>query len=64
MPLMAVLLRPSNRTGSAYMTKWRFLPVPLGMLALAGELLRILGCSVEIIDMRGENPYFMVKESQ
>ncbi|MCL4358785.1 MAG: hypothetical protein M1463_01015 [Candidatus Thermoplasmatota archaeon] len=46
------------------MTKWRFLSAPLGLLALAGELLRIPGCSVEIIDMRGENPYFMVKESQ
>ena len=55
MPLKAVLLRPSNRTGSAYMTKWGFLPAPLGLLALAGELLRIPGCSVEIIDMEGDN---------
>ena len=55
MPLMAVLLRPSNRTGSAYMTKWRFLPDPLGLLALAGEMLRIPGCSFEIMDMSGEN---------
>ncbi|OWP55994.1 MAG: B12-binding domain-containing radical SAM protein [Thermoplasmatales archaeon B_DKE] len=55
MPFKVVLLRPSNKTGSAYMTKWGFLPAPLGLLALAGELLRIPGCTVDIIDMEGDN---------
>ncbi len=55
MQLRTVLIRPSNKTGSAYMTKWGFLPAPLGLLALAGEILRIPGSAVEIIDMEGDN---------
>ncbi len=55
MSLRAVLLRPSNKTGSGYLTKWGFLPAPLGLLALAGELLRIKGSKVKIIDMEADN---------
>jgi anaerobic magnesium-protoporphyrin IX monomethyl ester cyclase len=54
MPLRTVLIRPSNKTGSAYLSKWGFLPAPLGLLTLAGELMRIEGSTVKIIDMEGE----------
>ncbi len=53
--MRAVLIRPSNKTGSAYLQKWGFLPTPLGLLIMAGELLRIEGTSVKIIDMEAEN---------
>ncbi|MGC8644851.1 MAG: B12-binding domain-containing radical SAM protein [Thermoplasmata archaeon] len=55
MPVKAVLIRPSNRTGSGYLTKWGFLPAPLGLLSLAGEILRVEGSKVKIIDMEGDN---------
>ncbi len=55
MSLRTVLIRPSNKTGSAYLSKWGFLPAPLGLLTLAGELLRIEGSRVKIIDMEGDN---------
>ncbi len=55
MAIRAVLIRPSNKTGSAYLTKWGFLPAPLGLLALAGEILRINNSNVKIIDMEGDN---------
>ncbi len=55
MGIRAVFIRPSNKTGSAYMTKWGFLPAPLGLLTLAGEVLRIPGSKVEIIDMEGDS---------
>lgn len=55
MAFRAVLIRPSNRTGSAYMTKWGFLPAPLSLLTLAGEILRLEGSTVKIIDMEGDD---------
>ena len=55
MTLKALFIRPSNRTGSAYLSKWGFLPAPLGLLALAGEIQRIPDSTVKIIDMEGEN---------
>lgn len=55
MAIRAVFIRPSNKTGSAYLTKWGFLPAPLGLLALAGEILRIENSSVKIIDMEGDD---------
>ncbi|MEM1613701.1 MAG: radical SAM protein [Thermoplasmatales archaeon] len=54
MPVSAVLIRPSNKTGSGYLTKWGFLPAPLGLLSLAGEILRVEGSRVKIIDMEGD----------
>ncbi|WP_393971921.1 cobalamin-dependent protein [Oxyplasma meridianum] len=54
MAVKALFIRPSNKTGSAYLSKWGFLPAPLGLLALAGEILRIHGSTVKIIDMEGE----------
>lgn len=36
------------------MTKWGFLPAPLSLLTLAGEVLRIRGSEVKIIDMEGD----------
>jgi anaerobic magnesium-protoporphyrin IX monomethyl ester cyclase len=55
MSLRTVLIRPSNKTGSAYLSKFGFLPAPLGLLALAGELKSIDGSTVKIIDMEGDN---------
>lgn len=55
MALRALFIRPSNRTGSAYMTKWGFLPAPLSLLTLAGEILRIKDSQVKIIDMEGDD---------
>ncbi|MCL4341362.1 MAG: B12-binding domain-containing radical SAM protein [Candidatus Thermoplasmatota archaeon] len=54
MTLRAVFIRPSNKTGSAYMTKWGFLPAPLSLLTLAGEIRRIQDSSIKIIDMEGD----------
>jgi len=54
MPIRAVLIRPTNKTGSGYLTKWGFLPAPLGLLTLAGEILRVEGSKVKIIDMEGD----------
>ncbi len=50
----AVFIRPSNPTGSAYLTKWGFLPVPLGLLQLAGCVLTIKGSSAKVIDMEAD----------
>ncbi len=55
MALRALFIRPSNRTGSAYMTKWGFLPAPLSLLTLAGEVLRLKDSEVKILDMEGDN---------
>ncbi|GGM66107.1 B12-binding domain-containing radical SAM protein [Thermogymnomonas acidicola] len=55
MAVRAVFIRPTNKTGSGYLTKWGFLPTPLGLLDLAGEVLRIPGSRVKIIDMEGDN---------
>ena len=55
MVFRAVFIRPSNRTGSAYLSKWGFLPAPLGLLALAGEIKRIKDSQVKIIDMEADS---------
>ena len=55
MVFRAVFIRPSNRTGSAYLSKWGFLPAPLGLLALAGEIKRIKDSQVKIIDMEADD---------
>lgn len=49
-----VLIRPSNPSGSTYLTKWGFLPVPLGLLQLAGSLLTLEDARVKIIDMEAD----------
>ncbi len=64
--MKTVLLRPSNPGGSAYLTKFGFLPAPLGLLQLAGSLLTLDDSKVKIIDMEagGKNPYFLIKEAE
>ncbi|MGC8558958.1 MAG: B12-binding domain-containing radical SAM protein, partial [Nitrososphaeria archaeon] len=47
-------IRPSNYSGSAYLTKWGFLPAPLGILQLAGAVLTLKGSSVKVIDMEAD----------
>jgi anaerobic magnesium-protoporphyrin IX monomethyl ester cyclase len=49
-----VLIRPSNPSGSAYLTKFGFLPVPLGLLDLAGSILTLEDSKVKIIDMEAD----------
>ncbi len=49
-----VLVRPSHRTGSLFLKKLGFLPVPIGLLQLAGELLRSNDNTVTVIDMEAD----------
>lgn len=53
--MKTVLIRPSNSSGSAYLTKFGFLPVPLGLLQLAGCLLTMENSSVKVIDMEADS---------
>lgn len=48
------LVRPSHKTGSLFLKKLGFLPVPIGLLQLAGELLRSDSNSVSVIDMEAD----------
>lgn len=50
-----MLLRPSHRTGSLFLKKLGFLPVPIGLLQLAGELLRSGKNTVSVVDMEADN---------
>jgi anaerobic magnesium-protoporphyrin IX monomethyl ester cyclase len=52
--MKTLLIRPSNPGGSAYLTKWGFLPVPLGLLQLAGSLLTLDDSVVKILDMEAD----------
>lgn len=52
--MKAVFLRPSNPTGSAYLTKFGFLPVPLGLLQLAADVRALGGWEVEVVDMEAD----------
>jgi anaerobic magnesium-protoporphyrin IX monomethyl ester cyclase len=52
--MKSVLIRPTNPTGSIYLTKWGFLPVPIGLLQLAGCLLSLEDSHVKVIDMEAE----------
>lgn len=49
-----VFIRPSNPSGSAYLTKFGFLPIPLGLLDLAGAMLTLEDSKVKIIDMEAD----------
>lgn len=52
--MKTVLIRPSNPGGSAYLTKFGFLPAPLGLLQLAGSLLILDDSQVKVIDMEAD----------
>jgi anaerobic magnesium-protoporphyrin IX monomethyl ester cyclase len=52
--LKTVLIKPSNPTGSGYLTEWGFLPTPLGLLQLAGCLLTMDNSEVKIVDMEAD----------
>jgi anaerobic magnesium-protoporphyrin IX monomethyl ester cyclase len=52
--LKTLLIRPSNPTGSAYLTSFGFLPTPLGLLQLAGDLLTLDNSQVRVIDMEAD----------
>jgi len=52
--MRALLIRPSNPSESAYLTKWGFLPAPLGLLQLAGELLSSGDNEVRVLDMEAD----------
>lgn len=53
--MKTVLIRPSNPTGSVYLTKFGFLPVPIGLLQLAGCLLTLDNSQVKVIDMEADS---------
>jgi anaerobic magnesium-protoporphyrin IX monomethyl ester cyclase len=52
--MKVVLVRPSNPTGSGYLTEWGFLPTPLGLLQLAGCLLTMKNTKVKVVDMEAD----------
>jgi anaerobic magnesium-protoporphyrin IX monomethyl ester cyclase len=52
--MKAVLIRPSNPTGSGYLTEWGFLPTPLGLLQLAGCLQTLNDSEVKVVDMEAD----------
>ena len=52
--MKTLLIRPSNPGGSAYLTKWGFLPAPLGLLQLAGSLLTLGDSEVRVLDMEAD----------
>jgi len=52
--MKTVLIRPSNPTGSGYLTEWGFLSTPLGLLQLAGCLLTMDDSEVKVIDMEAD----------
>ena len=52
--MKTLLIRPSNPGGSAYLTKWGFLPAPLGLLQLAGSLLTLDDSEVRVLDMEAD----------
>ncbi|PSN93671.1 B12-binding domain-containing radical SAM protein [Candidatus Marsarchaeota G2 archaeon ECH_B_2] len=60
--MKALLIRPSNPTGSAYLTKFGFLPTPLGLLQLAGDLLTIPGTEVRLVDMEADRANATVEQ--
>ncbi len=49
-----VLIRPSNRSGSLYLTKMGFLPIPLGLVQLASSIRSVPGNYASIIDMEAD----------
>ena len=51
--MRAVFVRPSNPSGSAYLTKFGFLPAPLSLLPLAA-VLRERGDEVQVLDMEAD----------
>ncbi|MEM3852399.1 MAG: radical SAM protein [Methanomassiliicoccales archaeon] len=50
-----VLIRPSNRSGSLYLTKMGFLPIPLGLVQLASMARGVDGNRVSVIDMEADH---------
>jgi len=52
--MKTLLIRPSNPGGSAYLTKWGFLPAPLGLLQLAGSLLTLDDSEARVLDMEAD----------
>jgi anaerobic magnesium-protoporphyrin IX monomethyl ester cyclase len=52
--MKTVLIRPSNRSGSLYLNKMGFLPIPLGLVQLASSIRAVQGNSVSILDMEAD----------
>jgi Fe-S oxidoreductase len=52
--MKAMFVRPSNPTKSAYMNSFGFLPVPLGLIQLAGNVLTVDGTEARVIDMEAD----------
>ena len=52
--MKVVFIRPSNPTGSGYLRSFGFLPVPLGLLQLAGDVRATGNHEIKIIDMEAD----------
>jgi anaerobic magnesium-protoporphyrin IX monomethyl ester cyclase len=53
--MRALFIRPNNPSGSGYLRSFGFLPTPLGLLQLAGDVLSVNGWEARIIDMEADN---------
>lgn len=54
--MKAVLIRPINPTGSGYLRSFGFLPLPLGLLQLAGDIRAVNETSeIKVIDMEADD---------
>ncbi len=52
--MKALLIRPTNPTGSGYNKSFGFMPTPLGLLQLAGDLRAVGNWDVKVIDMEAD----------
>ncbi|TRM86553.1 B12-binding domain-containing radical SAM protein, partial [Sulfolobus sp. E3] len=52
--MKALLIRPTNPTGSGYNKSFGFMPTPLGLLQLAGDLRATGNWDVKVIDMEAD----------
>ncbi len=52
--MRALLIRPTNPTGSGYNKSFGFMPIPLGLIQLAGDLRATGNWDIKIVDMEAE----------
>ncbi|AWS00380.1 B12-binding domain-containing radical SAM protein [Metallosphaera hakonensis] len=52
--MKVIFIRPSNPTGSGYLRSFGFIPVPLGLIQLAGDVRSTGDHQVRIIDMEAD----------
>ncbi|AAY81091.1 B12-binding domain-containing radical SAM protein [Sulfolobus acidocaldarius] len=53
--MKALLVRPTNPTGSGYNKSFGFMPTPLGLLQLAGDLRAVGNWDIKVVDMEADS---------